>query len=179
VSDEKSSPSLAQWFEEGRKCFHKPDGPGAIKAFEQVIELDPAYCHPDGDNPYFYLGKIHEIEGRLDDAIVCYSRALAVDPFDEESLIGRGSCYTVTKQHQRAIDDFTKLLDASDSQRRVPRKHLLYAVAENYRQLKDWGQAAYWARQALAADPANRRHQELLKDIVAKTAAKPDQTDNG
>ena len=129
----------------------KPDGLGAVKALEYVIELDPSYRHSDGDNPYFYLGKIHEVEGRLDSAIVCYSRALAVDRFDEESLIGRGSCYTVTRQHQMAIDDFAKLLQVPDRQRRVPRKHLLYVIAENYRQMEDWGNAVYWGQKALAA----------------------------
>ena len=67
--------TAAEWFEQGRKCFHKPDGVGAVKALEQVIDLDPGYRHPDGDNPYFYLGKIHEVEGRMDDAIVNYTRA--------------------------------------------------------------------------------------------------------
>ena len=168
MSEERSPRTVAEWFEQGRKCFHKPDGLGAVKALEQVIELDPAYCHPDGDNPYFYLGKIHEVEGRLDTAIVYYSRALAVDRFDEESLIGRGSCYTVTRQHQVAIADFTKLLQVPDRQRRVPRKHLLYVIAENYRQMEDWENAVYWGQKALAADPENQRHRELLKEATAK-----------
>ena len=168
MSEERSPRTIAEWFEQGRKCFHKPNGMGAVKALEQVIELDPAYRHSDGDNPYFYLGKIHEVEGRLDTAIVYYSRALSVDRFDEESLIGRGSCYTVTKQHQMAIDDFAKLLQVPDRQRRVPRKHLLYVIAENYRQMEDWENAVYWGQKALAADPENQRHRELLKEATAK-----------
>ena len=50
--------TVAEWFEEGIRCFNKPDGPNAIAAFENVIDKEPAYRHPDGDNPYFYLGKI-------------------------------------------------------------------------------------------------------------------------
>jgi tetratricopeptide (TPR) repeat protein len=168
MPEDREPQNAAEWFEQGRKCFHAPDGLGAVKALERVIDLDPAYCHPDGDNPYFYLGKIHEMEGRLDTAIVLYSRALAVDPQDEESLIGRGSCYTVTKQHDQAIADFTKLLQWPDRLRKVPRKHLLYVIAENYRQMEDWGQAVYYGKKALAADPGNQRHQELLKKIAAK-----------
>ncbi len=168
MSAERSPRTVAEWFEQGRECFHKPDGLGAVKALEHVIELDPAYRHPDGDNPYFYLGKIHEVEGRLDSAIVCYSRALAVDRFDEESLIGRGSCHTVTGQHQKAIDDFTRLLQAPDRQRRVPRKHLLYVIAENYRRMEDWENAHSWGQKALDADPENQRHRELLKEVDAK-----------
>jgi tetratricopeptide (TPR) repeat protein len=168
MAEEKSPHTVAEWFEKGRRCFHQPDGVGAVKAMTHVIEMDPAYRHPDGDNPYFYLGKIHEMEDRLDEAVILYSRALAVNPLDEESLIGRGSCYTVTKQHERAIADFTRVLQFPERKRRVPRSHLLYAIAENYRQIEDWEQALYWGRQALEADPKNNRHQELLKEINAK-----------
>ena len=165
---EKTPPhTAAEWFEQGRRCFHKPDGVGAVKAMERVVDMDPAYCHPDGDNPHFYLGKIHEVEGRLDTAIMHYTRALAVNPNDEESLIGRGSCFTVTQQHERAITDFTRLLNIPDRLRKVPLKHLYYVIAENYRRLQQWGEAIYWARKEHDADPGNERHRQLLKDITA------------
>ena len=160
--------TAAEWFEQGRKCFHRPDGVSAVRAMEHVVELDPAYRHPDGDNPHFYLGKIHEMENRIETAIMHYCRALAVDPNDEESLIGRGSCYTVNRQHHLAISDFLKLLNVPDRLRKVPRKHLLYAIAENYRQLEDWKKASDWGKQALDADPANERHQQLVKEVNAR-----------
>ena len=169
MANQKSPQTIMEWFEYGRQCFHKPDGLEAVKAFEHVVDLDPAYRHPDGDNPYFYLGKINEVENRLSDAIIHFTRALAVDSEDEESLIGRGSCYTVTKQHEQAIADFTKVLQMPAQQRKVPRNNLLYAIAENYRQMKDWGQAVHWAQKALNADPDNFRHQELLKMVTEKT----------
>ena len=75
------------------------------------------------------------MEDRLDAAIIHYTRSLAINSLDEESLIGRGSCYTVIKQHEQAVSDFTKVLQFPDRKRRAPRKHLLYAVAENYRQM--------------------------------------------
>jgi len=130
--------SAADWFNEGLRCFNKPDGLGAVRAFEAVVEIDSAFRHKDGDNPYFYLGKISEIEGRLNDAILLYSRALALDPYDEESLIGRGSCYTVKKNHELAVADFKKVLDIL---------------------------ALYWGEKALAEDPDNYRHQELVSEV--------------
>jgi tetratricopeptide (TPR) repeat protein len=168
MPENETPQTAAEWFEHGRECFHKPDGVAAVKALEKVIDLDPAYCHPDGDNPYFYLGKIQEIEGRLEDAIVNYSRALAINPVDEESLIGRGSCYTATRQNELALEDFTRLLQFPENKRRVPRKHLLYAIAENYRQLEDWGQALHWAQKAHTADPGNERHRQLLEELKKK-----------
>lgn len=165
MAENRASKTIAEWFEYGRRCFHKPDGVEAVKALTKVTEMNPGYLHDDGDNPYFYLGKIYEVEGRLQEAIVFYARALTLDPWDEESLIGRGSCYTVTREHLSAIADFSKLLTLPDGKRRVPRKHLLFVIAENYRQLEDWGQAIYWAKLALNADPGDERHQALFKSI--------------
>lgn len=168
MEEEKTARTAAEWFEHGRRCLHKPDGVSAVAAMERVIDLDPAYCHSDGDTPYFYLGKIHEMEDRLDQAIVHYTRALAINPLDEEYLIGRGSCLTVTKQHERAVADFMKVLRFPDRQRRVSRDHLLYAIAENYRRMERWEDALHWGRQALNADPDNYRHRELVKEMAVK-----------
>ncbi len=164
---EKGSASLSatEWFNEGLRCFKEPDGMGAVRAFEAVVKIDPAYRHADGDNPYFYLGKISEIEGRIDDAIEFYARALAVDPYDEESLIGRGSCYTVKKNHDIAVADFKKVLEIPVQSRNAPLAHVLYAIAENYRQQKDFPNALHWGEKALLEDPDNSRHQELVVDV--------------
>ena len=169
MEEQNEQLSISEWFEKGRQCFHQPDGVMAVKAFEHVIDLTPAYQHTDGDNPYFYLGKIHEMEDRLDEAIINYTRALAINPYDEESLIGRGSCYTVTQNHSQAVADFTKVLDLPDNQRNVPKKHLFYVLSENYRKMKEWGLATFWSKKALEADPGNQRHQELFKELSKKT----------
>ncbi len=161
--DKNSTPlSEADWFNEGLRCFKKPDGVGAVRAFEAVIKMNPAYRHEDGDNPYFYLGKISEIEGRIDDAIMLYSRALTLDPYDEESLIGRGSCYTVKKKHDVAVADFKKVLDIPSKNRNAPLQHLLYAIAENYRQQNDFTNALHWGEKALSEEPGNQLHQQLV-----------------
>lgn len=174
MSDAKTPVTIQDWFLEGVRCFHKPDGVAAVKALERVVDMDPSYRHPNGDNPYFYLGKIHEVEGNIERAVVLYSRALAVDANDEESLIGRGSCYTVLKRHADAIADFSRVLSFPDKHRRVPVKNLYYVIAENYRQMGDWGQAIYWGQQALDADPNNHRHQELVKEASAMLGQKDD-----
>ena len=147
--DKNNTPlSATDWFNEGLRCFYQPDGIGAVRAFEAVVKINPAYRHGDGDNPYFYLGKISEIEGRIDDAIMLYSSALTIDPYDEESLIGRGSCYTVKKNHEVAVADFKKVLDIPPESRNAPLKHVLYAIAENYRQQKDFPNALLWGEKA-------------------------------
>ncbi len=166
----KNPRTLAEWFEFGRRCFHAPDGVQAVAALKKVTSIHPGYRHPDGDNPYFYLGKIHEVENSLAVAIVFYSRALAVDAKDEESLIGRGSCYTMTHQHRAAIYDFENLLRFPTRFRKTPAKDLYWAIADNYRQLGDAGQVIFWGQLALDADPGVRQqllYENLLADINA------------
>jgi tetratricopeptide (TPR) repeat protein len=165
MNKDSKSISASDWFNEGLKCFRKPDGIGAVRAFEAVIKINPAYRHEDGGNPYFYLGKISEMEGRMDDAIMLYSRALTLNQYDEESLIGRGSCYTVKKNHDSAIADFKKVLDIPSEIRNAPFQHVLYAIAENYRQQKDFSNALHWGEKALSEDPGNYRHQELVTEM--------------
>ncbi len=166
MNNNRTHRSAADWFNEGLKCFNIPDGVGAVRAFEAVVRMDPAYRHKDGDNPYFYLGKISEIEGRIDDAIQNYSTALTLDPYDEESLIGRGSCYTVKKNHKGAVTDFKKVLDIPTGTRNAPLQHVLYAIAENYRQQMDFQNALHWGEKALMEDPNNSRHQKLVTEVT-------------
>jgi Tfp pilus assembly protein PilF len=42
---------------------------------------------------------------------------------------------------------------------------VLYAIAENYRQQKDYPNALDWGEKALAEDPNNYRHQELVAEV--------------
>jgi len=99
------------------------------------------------------------------EAILFYSHALTLDPYDEESLIGRGSCYTVKKSHEGAVADFKKVLDIPPENRNAPLQHVLYAIAENFRQQKDFPNALHWGEKALSEDPDNDRHQELVAEV--------------
>lgn len=159
--------TLSEWFEYGRLCFHQPDGIKAVAALERVTRCHPAYRHPDGDNPYYYLGKIHEVENRLRAAIVLYSRALGVDYLDEDSLIGRGTCYTVTGQHEAAIHDFERLLRFPMRRRSQPDKHIFLMLAENHRRQDRWGEAIFWREMARDAAPGDENQQLLYEALMA------------
>lgn len=137
-----------------------------MTALKKVTALHPGYRHNDGDNPYYYLGKIHEVENRLSHAIVLYTRALAVDPLDEDSLIGRGSCYTVTNQHESAIYDFESLLRFPKNRRSLPNKHLFFMLAENYRRMERWAEAIFWEELAGDAPPGDEHHKTLYEAMV-------------
>ncbi|MGD8251637.1 MAG: tetratricopeptide repeat protein [Desulfobacterales bacterium] len=166
----KGKRPIADRFAHGVACFRQGDGMGAVEAFESVLDDDPGYRHTDGDNPYFYLGKIHEVEGRIEKAVLLYSRALTLDPWDEESLIGRGSCMTIQRKHRKAIADFEKALSIPDSLRNASAGDLLYAIAENFRQEEDFENALKWGKRALDADPDNARHQMMVKRLTGLLA---------
>ena len=165
--------SPEHWFAEGLRCFHQPDGVRAVAAFERVVALDPGFRTPDGDTAHFYLGKICEVEGRLEEAAAHYTRALTLIPRDEESLIGRGACQTVLRRHHEAVRDFKGVLGIPQKARRIAPGPIYYAIAENYRQLGEWAQALEWGRKALAEDPRNRRHMELVAEMRRRLAAAP------
>ena len=160
--------TIAEWFEKGVRFFKKPDGIAAVRAFNKVIDLNPAYRHIDGDNPYFYLGKIMEVEGDLEKAVIMYTRALSIDRWDEESLIGRGSCYTVLNRHEEAVTDFKKVLNINPKNRRVSVAQIHYVIGENYRKKGNWAEAWKWGKKALAEDPLNRRIKQLIDEATAR-----------
>ncbi len=78
----------------------------------------------------------------------------------------------MTGQQDRAIADFERVLAIPAQHRRAPVQHLLYAIAENYRQKKDYASALLWGQQALDKAPDNFRHQELVKDMQARLMVK-------
>ena len=162
--DKNTNDTIAEWFEEGVRSFKKPDGLAAVKAFNKVIDSDPGYQHSDGDNPYFYLGKIMEVEGDIEKATVMYTRALSIDHWDEESLIGRGSCYTVLNRHEEAVADFKQVLAIDPIHRRVPTGDIYYVIGENYRKEGNWPKALKWGQKALDEIPHNDRFKQLVDE---------------
>ena len=167
-TSDNTSETIAEWFEEGVRFFKKPDGVAAVQAFNKVIDSDPAYRHSDGDNPYFYLGKIMEVEGDIEKATVMYTRALSIDHRDEESLIGRGSCYTVLNRHEEAVADFKQVLAIDPARRRVSTGDIYYVIGENYRKEGNWPKALKWGQKALAEIPHNDRFKQLVDEAASR-----------
>jgi tetratricopeptide (TPR) repeat protein len=63
------------------------------------------------------------------------------------------------------VADFKKVLDIQPENRNAPLQHLLYAIAENYRQQQDFPNALSWGEKALSEDPANDRCQQLIAEV--------------
>ncbi|RLB84846.1 MAG: hypothetical protein DRH26_18810, partial [Deltaproteobacteria bacterium] len=57
--------------------------------------------------------------------------------------------------------------------RNAPLEHVLYAIAENYRQQKDFPNALHWGEKALSENPNNNRHQKLVTEVKKQMSGAP------
>ncbi|MEZ4527198.1 MAG: tetratricopeptide repeat protein [Desulfobacterales bacterium] len=165
----------SEWLAEGIRCFHLPDGVKAVEALNKSIEINPKHRESNGDTAYFYLGKIYEVEGRLEGAAELYSKALSLWPEDEESLIGRGSCFYVRGDYDRAVADFEKVLAIPQNRRNVSPPELYYGLALSWSQKGEYGKAAAFAKRAIDESPDYDEYVYHLKNIMkADESAIPD-----
>ena len=55
--DKNSGPlSVTDGFNDGLRSFNKPDGIAAVRAFKEVVRINPVYLHGDHDNTYNRCG---------------------------------------------------------------------------------------------------------------------------
>ncbi len=167
----------SEWLAEGIRCFHLPDGIRAVEALNKSIAINPEHREHNGDTAYFYLGKIYEVEGRLEGAAELYSKALSLWPEDEESLIGRGSCFYASGEYDKAIADFEKVLRIPQSRRNVSPADLYYGLGLCLSQKGDYRKAAEFAQRAVDESPDYDEYVYHLKHIVkADESAIPDKS---
>lgn len=77
--------------------------------FQNIIKRDPKYKSADGDNPYFYLGRIHDSNLKdMDTAIKCYNKSLKLFPKDTFTIERRGFCRLKKNKYDLAIKDLMK-----------------------------------------------------------------------
>ena len=167
----------SEWLAEGIRCFHLPDGIKAVEALNKSLEINPKHCESNGDTAYFYLGKIYEVEGRLEGAAELYSKALSLWPEDEESLIGRGSCSYARGDYHKAIADFEKVLRIPQARRNVSPPELYYGLALSWSKKGEHRKAAAFVQRAIDESPDYDEYVYHLKNIVkADESAIPDES---
>jgi tetratricopeptide (TPR) repeat protein len=86
--------------------------------------------------------------GKAEEALAEFDRALALDPYNVQSLYGRGLIYQADKQHEQAIADFTAA-NGLTPQRVEP----LLARATSYLAIDKTKEAASDLDVAVQADP--------------------------
>ena len=99
-------------FDDAVTYFHTGDRQFMITSFfmfQKVIEKNPEYMNPDGDNAYYYLGLMYRNNlNELDAAIEHFTKAIELDPNDCLALKERGFCWAEKGDMKKALADYKK-----------------------------------------------------------------------
>jgi len=131
----------------------------ATEEYQKVVELDPKDL-----GSWLYLGRLQRVARDLDAAGRSYDKALAIEPDNEDALVGRASVYADKGDTEAAAALFEKAAQKNPSAESWQR------LASAYEQLKDYKLAVETIRKALALSPENAPElrkalaQDLLND---------------
>lgn len=114
----------------------------AVDQYQKITDLDPA----DMD-ALVMLGRLEKIAQKPADAEKTYRKALAIDPENEEALIGLATVLSDNGNNTEAADILRKLAEKNPSQESLRR------LASSYEQMKEYGLAAETLGRALASNP--------------------------
>jgi ribosomal protein S12 methylthiotransferase accessory factor len=132
----------------------------ALPLLERARELDP----PAQDIPSIcsYLGIAHKDLGHYEKALEVLEEGAALDSERTDIFNLMGFCHFKLKQHQKAIENFAKVLDLN------PSSAIDYAnIGSNYREMGETDKAIYFYEVALSIDPTidfARQSLERLKN---------------
>ena len=104
--DEADREFLAnQKFEDGLKCYYAKDYDGAIRLYNEALDLNPNW-----DFAYNNLAMAYNDLGQYERAIADYDKAIELNPNDADFYFNRGGTYKNLKQFDRAIQDYNQAL---------------------------------------------------------------------
>jgi tetratricopeptide (TPR) repeat protein len=136
----------------------------ALEQYEKITELDGK----DVD-ALVMLGRLQRIVQKSDDAQKSYRKALAIDPDNEEALVGLATVLDDTGDHNGAADILKKLTEKN------PSPEALLRLASSYEQMKEYGLAAETLNRALATNPPNAAELKAAMADYLRQAKKYDQ----
>jgi tetratricopeptide (TPR) repeat protein len=116
----------------------------AVDQYKKIVALDPKDV-----NSWLMLGRLQSFSSNSLEARTAYEKALALDPDNEDALTGLAQVYSDEGDTQKAGDLLRQLAEKHPSGRG------LEALAEFYRQSRQYGLAADTLKQALALNPPN------------------------
>lgn len=95
-------------FDEGLQLMEAKKYVEADIYFTQLIGMSE--LPEDLKMAYIYKGYALNGQGKFDSAIICYNRALELNPFDAATFIDRGRTFAFKGDNDQAINDFKKVL---------------------------------------------------------------------
>ena len=93
---------------EASKLHSKQDYEGALKLFDEAIELNPY-----ADNLYHNRGGCYYTLKQYEKSIQDFSKALELYPNAAWLYQSRGNCYKELNQYEKAIQDYSKIIELS------------------------------------------------------------------
>ncbi|HEX7008195.1 MAG TPA: tetratricopeptide repeat protein, partial [Alphaproteobacteria bacterium] len=93
----------------GEAAIARDDPAEAIKMFERVID---ARDQPPNTRAVAYVGRgvTYQNEGRYDEALADYDRAIGLMPTLAEAYVNRASIYVIKGQYERGLADYDRAL---------------------------------------------------------------------
>jgi len=123
----------------------------ATEQYEKITAKDPKDIES-----WLTLGRLYRTARNSVDAEKAYSRALTIDPSNEDALTGLAIVYSDVGDTRKAIEKLQAVTNKD------PNPRTLAALAGSYEQLHDYRSAADVLRKALDLDPENSRVKRAL-----------------
>ena len=123
----------------------------ATEQYEKITAKDPKDIES-----WLTLGRLYRTARNSVDAEKAYSRALTIDPSNEDALTGLAIVYSDVGDTRKAIEKLQAVTNKD------PNPRTLAALAGSYEQLHDYRSAAEVLRKALDLDPENSRVKRAL-----------------
>ncbi len=149
--------------------------PEAMKTFESLIQLNPAYA-PAQDA----LGMCMELTGNLEGAVAQFQKSFQASGGDFHSVVFLAHCYGIKGERDKAL---SALAQVKELEQKVGAEWaygyaLIYLGLGDHEQAIDWLERSYQAKESFAlllmikVDPlldplrGNQRFQKLAEEIV-------------
>jgi len=117
--------------------------------WHQALSRYQALQEGDADDRFLAfigLGRLHILQGDLDEAIHAYEQAVQVDDRDHEPYVQLGNAYTLAMQFDKAAQAYEKAIHLHPLH-----VYALNALGNTYRALGDKAMARHWYEEAQAA----------------------------
>lgn len=95
-----------QKYSEAEELYSKNDYEGAIKLYDEAIELNPYDYYL-----YYHRGLYYYNMKKYKQAIQDIDKAIELNPYDSSLYNNRGNCYKDIKQYEKAIQDYNEAIE--------------------------------------------------------------------
>ncbi|MEO8096564.1 MAG: tetratricopeptide repeat protein [Acidobacteriota bacterium] len=129
----------------------------AIDEYQKVTDLDPRDA-----SSLVFLGRLQLAARNMDGGAAAFQKALAVEPDNEDALVGMASVLADRGDNAGAAEMFRRAAEKNPSAASLQR------LAAAYEQMKEYALAAETIRRALALDPMNapELRKALAEDLL-------------